>query len=149
MHGIIIYTFLCNDGNLSWLCASSNCDKRSKFILLSERHKKTFVEMKMSSALSIRNKCTSNIRITTCSTEFLCFERESGVATVINELKFRLIKDIFTQKYVVNIKGHGVEQMRNLCMFLIFIGLCSVCFLMCRKRRSQNFNYFSSAATRK
>lgn len=30
---------------------------------------KTFVEMKMSSALSIRNKCTNDIRITTCSTE--------------------------------------------------------------------------------
>lgn len=80
----------------------------------------------------------------TCSTEQfgVC---DSSVTTVINELKFRLIKDTyFHQKYVVPIKRHEVEQMWNLCSFLSFIGLvCCATFscycLMCQEKKKLQF----------
>lgn len=66
---------------------------------------KRIAEMEMSSALSIRNKCTNDSNVTTCSTAVLGVGL-SGVTTAINELKFSLIKDISTRKRMLfTLKG--------------------------------------------
>lgn len=75
--------------------------------------------MKMSSALSIRHKCTSDIRITTCSTEFQCPECDDSNKRIEVQTHKRYFHP---KKYVsVRIKVHEVEQMRNLCMFFYLL----------------------------
>lgn len=104
----------------------------------------------MSSALSIRNKCTKTTsNITTCSTAHFVvsffWRSESQAGGDSNKrIEVRSDKRYFHPKYVVRIKRHEVEQMRNLC-FLLYLSLCYVlrcCCLNIISRTSRNFYLF-------
>lgn len=90
------------------------------------------VGMGMSSALSIRNKCTSRL----CTGEKNCGMFYSihvlairAAMTAINELKFRPIKDIFTRNKIICCSSelYTLKGMKwNKCeiyIFPLFIGL--------------------------
>lgn len=70
----------------------------------------------MSSALSVRNKCTKTTsNITTCSTAHFGVVAERAAAAKCEDSNKRIEvqndKRYFHQKYVVHIKQHEVEQM--------------------------------------
>lgn len=91
------------------------------------------VGMGMSSALSIRNKCTSRLctgkKIAACSTASIHVPATRAATTAINELKFRPIKDIFTRNKIICCSSelYTLKGMKwNKCeiyVFPLFIGL--------------------------
>lgn len=118
----------------------STVNEHVKFILFDDsqrqqfpfaRRKKGSGERQCQVRFSIRNKCTKTTsNITTCSTAhfgvvFLASERVGRVAIVINELKFRAIKDISTQNMLFTLNG----MKRNKWEIYVFLLYLSVCYV--------------------
>lgn len=119
----------------------STVNEHVKFILFDDsqrqqfpfaRRKKGGGERQCQVRFSIRNKCTKTTsNITTCSTAHFGVvffgERASRAGGDSNKrTEVQNDKRHFHPKYVVHIKRHEAEQMRNLCFPSLFIGLLCV-----------------------
>lgn len=81
--------------------------------------------MKMSSALSIRHKCTDDFKKLRHVQQRNLLLWDSGVTIAINELKFSNIKDIFPPKICCSpLRAREAEQMWNLCFFFYLLVCC-------------------------